>query len=175
MRDAKKDFVEIEPVSVGGTPSKRRRSSVFKPKKLSMSDETPPRRRRTMGGGLTPQKRLQIKMKRLSANPVELEKAIKMYGNMMTKRLDEFGIPYKKDDNKENKLPMPIVQPTVTTTVQRVEVASLGDMRKTAAANVNELNLDALDTPCTKFAKRLLAEDENEVKTEDMIKSTEEF
>ena len=78
-----------------------------------------------------------------------------------------------KDDNKENKLPMPIVQPT--TTVQRVEVASLGDMRKTAAANVNELNLDALDTPCTKFAKRLLAEDENEVKTDDMIKSTEEF
>jgi len=183
--DEPKDFAEIEPVSGGGTPSKqsRRRSSVFKPKKLSMSEETPPRRRRTLGGGggLTPRKRVEIKMKRLSANPVELEKMISKYGKLIKNRLDEFGLPYPKDDNKENKpiekkLPMPIVQQSPVITVQRVEqVASLNDMRKTAAENVNGLNLDSLDTPCTKFAKRLLAEEENELNTQDMIKTSEEF
>ena len=58
-----KEFEEIEPVDNGGTPVKsasRRKSSAFKPKKLSMStDDTPTKRRRTTGH-VTPQKRLQM-------------------------------------------------------------------------------------------------------------------
>ena len=58
-----KDFEEIEPVDNGGTPQKsasRRKSSAFKPKKLSMSnDDTPTKRRRTTGN-VTPKKRLQM-------------------------------------------------------------------------------------------------------------------
>ena len=138
------------------------------------------------------------KLKRLSANPVELEDAIKRYGKMVTKRLDEAGIDYKKviDENKENvstitsaakTLPVPIVnQPTPDRiTVQRAELAeistpkvtSLDDMRKVAASNVNTMNLDSLDTPCTKMVKQILASEEEKTttSTQQMMKSTDEF
>ena len=116
---------------------------------------------------------------------------------MVTKRLDEAGIDYKKviDENKENvstitsaakTLPVPIVnQPTPDRiTVQRAELAeistpkvtSLDDMRKVAASNVNMMNLDSLDTPCTKMVKQILASEEEKTttSTQQMMKSTDD-
>ena len=128
----------------------------------------------------------------MSANPVELEKCIKRYGKLMTRRLDEAGIDYNKetDENKENvstitstakTLPVPIVNQSTPDRiiVQRAEIStpkvtSLDDMRKVAVSNVNTMNLDSLDTPCTKMVKRLLAEEET-TSTQKMIKSTDEL
>ena len=140
----------------------------------------------------------------MSANPVELENFIRMYGDIAKKRIASA----ETDENKENqavvqvesKLPMPVINPQPVVTVNRAELDSslsdtynqlktpvfdktpkatgLKDLRQEAAQNIDEKQVDMLDTPGTKFAKEILLENQGTPKvqpksTESLLKSTD--
>jgi hypothetical protein len=154
-----------------------RRSNLFTPKKLDLNEadstesitkentstpqrtpeirdepktpeKTPDRKlRRRTTGNMTPKQRLHSKLKRMSSNPVELEKLISRYGKLQPEikifgeqLLAKHKSEQQNDQNKENsnnsamisapaakgKLPLPqIVNPSTPVIVNRVEMGAL--------------------------------------------------